>query len=123
MSEAVFHAHVYFTKVTAKLASELRERAQKELQGVLGISRLIDHPVGPHPLPMFEIDFYQKDFGNVLDWLYRNRNGLSVLVHKDVSPETPEHTVNAVWLGEQVKLDLSKLDLGTHTVHNQIMKK
>jgi len=39
-----------------------------------------------------------------------------------VKPETPEHTVNAIWLGIPLKLDLTQLDLGTDAAHNEIMK-
>ncbi len=120
--QVVFHAHIYFDSSSIKEAEKLRELSQQKLTGlVLGVSQLINRPIGPHPTPMFEIDFYEQHFGLVTEWLYKNRSTLSVMIHKDVSPERIEHTINALWIGTPLKLDLTKLDLGTDLVHNQIM--
>ena len=121
---SVFHAHIYFTGETRHQAETLQKKAQEELSNLtLGVSRLIDRPVGPHPVPMFEIDFEQSHLGNLIEWLYKYRGDLNILIHKDQSPETPEHTTNAIWIGIPQKLDLTKLDIGTNLVHNSVMKK
>ncbi len=122
--QVVFHAHIYFDTASIKEAEKLRELSHLELTSiVLGVSQLINRPIGPHPTPMFEIDFYEQYLGQLTEWLYKNRGAFSVLIHKDVSPERIEHTVNALWIGTPLKLDLTKLDLGTDAVHNQIMNK
>ena len=119
----VFHAHIYFALASRPTAEEVREKASRELTYALGVSRLIDRPVGPHPLPMFEIDFEYTHLGELVAWIHSNRNGLNVLIHEDRKPETIEHTVNAIWIGIPQKLDLSQLDLGTDAVHDQVMGK
>jgi aromatic ring-cleaving dioxygenase len=120
----IFHAHIYFNAESRTKAEALQKKAQQEISNwTLGISKLIDRPVGPHPVPMFEIDFHEKHLGNMVDWLYNSRGDLNILIHKDKIPEIPEHTTNAIWLGIPQKLDLSKLDIGSNDVHNSIMKK
>ena len=120
----VFHAHIYFNAGSRDQAEALQKKAQHEISNwTLGISKLIDRAVGPHPVPMFEIDFFESHLGEIVSWLYSSRGELNILIHRDQTPETPEHTTNAIWIGIPQKLDLSKLDIGTNDVHNSIMKK
>ena len=120
----VFHAHIYFNAESRGQAEALQKKAQHEISSwTLGISKLIDRPVGPHPVPMFEIDFYENYLGDMVSWLYNSRGDLNILIHQDKIPEIPEHTINAIWIGIPQKLDLSKLDIGSNDVHNSIMKK
>lgn len=119
---SIFHAHIYFEPNTRESASALREKAEIELkQKILNISRLIDRPIGPHPKPMFEIDFKEEDLGALYIWLREHHGPHSVLIHKNVSPEIPEHTIFATWIGTCLPLDLSKLDIDGN-VNAQIMR-
>lgn len=106
----VFHAHVYFESTTRALAAALREKAARELDLSLGVSRLIDRAIGPHPVPMFEIDFEESHLEEMIQWLNQNRGPLSVLIHRHRQPELVEHTTNAIWLGAPLPLKLDELD-------------
>lgn len=119
----VFHAHIYFDDSNMVSAEALRAKAEAELKGqVLSVSRLINRPVGPHPMPMFEIDFYEKNLGDIYVWLRQNHGNHSVLIHKDTQPEIPEHSIYATWIGTPLDLDFSKLDING-TVNQFVMKK
>lgn len=116
----IFHAHVYFDLSSRGRALNLREKAVAASLPVLGISKLIDRSVGPHPIPMFEIDFEAPSLGAMVQWLNENRDSLSVLIHRDRRPEVLEHTVNAIWIGLPQKLMLDALDRDTD-VHGDVM--
>ncbi|OQV14964.1 hypothetical protein BV898_10868 [Hypsibius exemplaris] len=105
-----FHAHVYFEAATEAAAEALREKTIAEYAGrEVEVYRLIRTPVGPHPVGMFEIDFSQKMFADVVLWLERERGDLSVLVHVLSGDEYYDHTQGALWLGPQQSLRLSFL--------------
>lgn len=120
MNRGIFHAHIYFESKTRTEAAQLREKATQELNFVLGVSRLIDRAIGPHPVPMFEIDFEAQHLGRMVEWLYANRGGLAVLIHRDTKPEKVEHTRNAIWIGTPLPLKLEELDRDTD-VHGGVM--
>jgi len=106
-----FDAHVYYTADTRAKAVQLREEAVREFHGrPVFVGHLIDRLVGPHPLPMFEIDFAKADLGEILPWLMHHRAGLSVLVHEVTGDDPKDHTQGAAWLGERVELDMSQLE-------------
>jgi DOPA 4,5-dioxygenase len=89
----------------------------------LRIYKFWEHPVGPHPVAMFEVNvFTPAQFGAFIPWLVINRGPLSVLVHpntvevveeqeggerREVRDEERDHTQRAMWMGERVPLDLS----------------
>lgn len=99
---------------------QLREQAARDLSFVLGVSRLIDRAIGPHPVPMFEIDFKAEHLGRMVEWLYFNRGTLPALIHRDTKPEKIEHTTNAIWLGTPLPLKIDELDRDTD-VHGEVM--
>lgn len=105
-----YHAHVYFT-------SESRPEAESLLARIAGagfrlqyIGKLIDRPIGPHPLPMFEIDFDVAEEPAILDFLRQHRGTLSVLVHEVTGHDLRDHTEGARWLGQRLELDFTQLD-------------
>ena len=104
-----FHAHVYYVAETRESASRLRERVLAELGGRARISPLVDRPVGPHPVPMFEIDFAPGMLEPVLTVLMLHRQGHSVLVHPMTGDELRDHQEHCLWLGDRVPLDYSRL--------------
>lgn len=112
-----YHAHIYFEAATIDRAEAMRERAIYELipQGIF-VSRLVNRLVGPHPTPMFEIDFEIAQRDQVVAWLDRHRAGLSVLVHEVTGDDYRDHTEGASWLGAPVVLDFSKMDPAKPTV-------
>lgn len=103
-----FDAHIYFTEQTKELALAMRERAISEFSREnIFISRMVDHKIGPHPLPMFEMIFSKDKLNDIIPWLLKNRDGLTVLIHQVTGHDTHDHTHGAMWMGEALKLDFS----------------
>lgn len=106
-----YDAHVYFDLSRADVAGELRERAMHELGHLpIFIGPLYRKLVGPHTLPMFEINFSRDDHARVFEWLRRNRAGHSVLVHEVTGDDWRDHGEGAEWLGPVLRLDTTKFD-------------
>jgi DOPA 4,5-dioxygenase len=104
---AGYHAHVYgAADLGGRDLEALHARAQRELTRAR-IGRLRREPVGPHPLPMFQIAFDRDRLDAVVPWLIERREGRSVLVHPLHGAHLAEHTEDALWLGERLELDVS----------------
>ncbi|KEF58151.1 DOPA 4,5-dioxygenase [Exophiala aquamarina CBS 119918] len=109
-----FDVHIYHhgnNAEQAKYARELRERIRREFPE-LRMYKFFDKPVGPHTLPMFEVNlFTPAQFGAFIPWLVVNRGPLSALVHPntDDGDELRAHSQRATWLGERIPLDLAML--------------
>lgn len=108
-----FHAHVYYTAATRGTAMRVRDalRALTDPQAnplLIFVGELRDHPVGPHPLPQFEIHFPRSALARLLPAL--ETCGLRVLVHPLTDDDLADHTVLGRWIGEPLPLDLSTLD-------------
>lgn len=106
-----YDAHVYYTPATRPFAHGLREKALRDFAGTpVFVGKLIDERVGPHPTPMFELNFSKNWFGHVFSWLRANRSELPVLVHEVTGNDPKDHSQGAIWLGRVLPLDESKLD-------------
>lgn len=100
-----FDAHVYFNESTEGVASELRDEALKFFHGEkVFVGQMIPEPIGPHPLPMFEMNFPKEMFTEVVLWLMHRRGDLSILVHELTGDDYYDHTQAALWLGAEVPL-------------------
>ncbi len=101
-----YHAHIYWSNAEErKYAISFRQQL-KSLDCSLG--RVWDEPIGPHPLPMYQINYctaIQEPVEKLLDTM-----GLPVLLHEDTGDELRDHTEGARWLGQQLNLDLAWLD-------------
>ncbi len=106
--DADFHAHVYYDAGEKAAAEMLRARLEDWPGLVLG--RWHDAPVGPHPTGSFQIAFRSEDFGRLVPWLMKNRNGLIILVHALTGNDLRDHTEFAAWLGGPLPLDLKVFD-------------
>jgi aromatic ring-cleaving dioxygenase len=98
-----YHANIYFE------SGEGRERAARlrELIGERFVARLgswHDKPVGPHPVPMYQVAFAVDLFPRFVPWLMLNRMGLTVLVHPNTKRPRDDHLSNALWLGAMLPL-------------------
>jgi|SRR5690606_35929005 len=103
-----FDAHIYFDETTIQEASIFREKCLKHFgQAEVFVGFMIDQPIGPHPLPMFEINFPRNLFGEVVLWLLHNHGKLSILVHELTGDDYLDHTDYALWIGRPVELDIS----------------
>jgi DOPA 4,5-dioxygenase len=110
----LYHFHIYFDEKTKNKAIELRNAfiAFKELTHLDDINLFVglvhEQPIGPHTKPMFLIACSSL-LNFVLSNLIIHRDGLSILVHPNTDSEALDHTERAIWLGDKVPLDLTKL--------------
>lgn len=100
-----YHAHVYWSNGDErKTALSLR----KELEDLgLSLGRVWDVKVGPHPLPMYQVNYADPDVVIVENLL--SSSGLTVLLHEDTGDDLRDHTEGAKWLGKTLDLDLEWL--------------
>jgi aromatic ring-cleaving dioxygenase len=100
-----YHAHVYWsTPEQRAIALSLREPLSN---AGAGLGRVWDTPIGPHPLPMYQVN-YCDDIKNIVEnWL--EGEGLNVLLHEDTGDDLRDHTEGARWIGQELKLDLEWL--------------
>jgi aromatic ring-cleaving dioxygenase len=59
---------------------------------------------------MFELNFIRGKRDELVRWLTLNRGEHTVLVHEVTGDDPRDHTIGALWLGEPVQLDFSKLE-------------
>jgi len=113
MSEdAPWHAHVYYDAEQCGAAERLRASFAEMMAGGAGpiqyVGRMTDRPVGPHPIPQFEIHFPASARGDVARTI--QGSGLRALVHPLTDDDLADHTTLAHWIGEPLDLDVSVLD-------------
>ena len=102
-----YHAHVYFDAAKRPIAQQLRDSIAAKFKVEPGV--FADAPIGPHPIPQFNIVFEAAEFQNIVPWLMFNREGLDVLVHPLSESNYDDHTRLAMWLGTPVPLRLERL--------------
>ena len=105
-----FDAHIYFSADQLELATSLRDKIKSQFKSeTFFVGDMITEPIGPHPLPMFEANFPLALFSEVVLWLMKERGNFNVLVHPLSGDDYYDHTQGAMWLGEPVKLDYTRL--------------
>lgn len=98
-----YHAHVYYADERSRaLAAQLRTALGERFAVALG--NWHDQPVGPHPLPMYQVSFAAAEFPRVVPWLMLNHDGLSILIHPNTDDGYRDHAEHALWLGAQQQL-------------------
>lgn len=104
-----WHAHVYYTRETRPRAEALRTKIEELFLGgahPVRMGRWRETPVGPHPLPMYQVAFDNELFGEFVPWLAMNRQGLDILVHASTTnSDLWDHTEGAGWLGKSLELN------------------
>jgi DOPA 4,5-dioxygenase len=106
-----FDAHIYYSSDQKPQAEKLRELAvEKFKKQPVFIGPMVDRLVGPHPLPMFELNFSKDKFQEILFWLMHERKNLNILVHQVTGDDPIDHYAGAIWLGTTQILDDTKLD-------------
>jgi len=73
-----YHAHIYYDGDERVAADALRERFTRA-PAILFVGKLTDRPVGPHPIPQFEIHFLESALSTVIPAI--EASGLRALVH------------------------------------------
>ena len=111
--EAPWHAHVYYDDSQRPAATTLRERfttltGEGSEPHFFYVGRMVDGPIGPHPLPQFESHFAGRWREAVIAMI--EPTGLRVLIHPLTDDDLSDHTTLAHWIGEPLELDLSVLD-------------
>lgn len=102
-----YHAHVYWKNDTERaLAISLRTSFQL-LE--CGLGAIHDKPIGPHPLPMYQIMYDSSNQIEVEALL--STQPMSVLLHEDIGIDhVRDHTDGARWINEPLTLDLKFLE-------------
>ena len=70
---------------------------------------LVDIPIGPHPLPMFEAHVSAENLSIIEAQLVANRVNCSILIHEKTNDHIYDHTEGARWLGTPLELNLEFL--------------
>lgn len=68
-----------------------------------------DSAVGPHPSGQCLVEITLAEYGSIIEWLIRHYNRFSILIHPETDNSHDDHTSSALWLGDPIRLDLSKL--------------
>lgn len=109
---APYHAHIYYAAEEREAAAALRDAfAAQEGDGersILFVGRMMDQPVGPHPIAQYEIHFREGALAGIIDSI--RRSGLRALVHPLTQDDLADHTNLGTWIGEPLNLDLNVLD-------------
>jgi aromatic ring-cleaving dioxygenase len=104
-----YHAHVYFRDAREREAAA-RVRAELAARFHVQLGHWHERPVGPHPLPMYQVAFAPDEFDRIVPWLMLNRAGLTILLHPETGEDIEDHRDRSMWLGERLELDLSVLE-------------
>lgn len=113
MTDAPYHAHIYYSADQRAVAEELRHQFMARMlpggrSQVLFVGRMMDHGVGPHPIPQYEIHFLEAALPQIIATI--EGSGLRALVHPLTDDDLADHTTLGRWIGEPVELDVSVLD-------------
>jgi aromatic ring-cleaving dioxygenase len=102
-----YHAHIYYSPEERSIAEGLREQFMRDGR-ILFVGRMMDGPVGPHPIAQFEAHFREGAVPSVTTMI--EACGLRALVHPLTDDDLADHTVHGHWIGEPLDLDTSVLD-------------
>jgi DOPA 4,5-dioxygenase len=103
-----WHAHVYYTPETRRLAEQLRAWIGERFPAAV-LGRWHDRNVGPHTRSMYQVLFPVALYPELVPFIALNRQGLAVLVHPNTGRDRDDHSLHAMWLGEILPVDLSVL--------------
>lgn len=107
------HAHVYYGPGERAAAETLHRRflALKEAGDgppILFVGALTKGPVGPHPLPQYELHFPARAIAAIQPII--EESGLRALIHPLTDDDLADHTRLGLWIGAPLSLDLRVLD-------------
>ena len=100
-----YHAHIYW-KNPSERARAIMFREWLEKEGCI-MGRVWDEPIGPHPLPMYQVIYTSDKKGRIESFLQANRETMSILLHESINDDLRDHTEGARWLGNELELKLS----------------
>lgn len=100
-------AHIYFSVSELEFIKSLREKICTAFaNSEIFVGDIIPEPIGPHTLPMLEVNFSMAQYEEFVPWLQRERGSLNILVHPQSGDDYDDHTNGAVWLGKPVAIKL-----------------
>jgi DOPA 4,5-dioxygenase len=70
---------------------------------------LVDIPIGPHPLPMFEAHVSAENLPAIEAQLVASRVNCSILINEKTGDNVYDHTKGARFLGEPLELNIEFL--------------
>ena len=70
---------------------------------------LVDIPIGPHPLPMFEAHVSAENLPAIEALLVADRVNCSILIHEKTGDHVYDHTKGARFLGKPLELNIEFL--------------
>ena len=101
-----YHAHIYWQNESQRFeALHLRQPLQ-ELGCHLGTIHEI--PIGPHPLPMYQVNYNSNIAEEVEEMLSKTK--LDILLHEDTGDDLRDHTTGARWIGRPLTLNIKWLE-------------
>jgi DOPA 4,5-dioxygenase len=100
-----FHAHIYYDPEEVERARELAAAGQARFPLAVGHFHL--KPVGPHPRGSCQLTVPTELFGDVAQWLARNRGRLTIFAHANTGDDLADHTQHVIWFGESERLNLA----------------
>lgn len=101
-----YHAHVYWSNPEQR---EVAVGIRDQLTALdCSLGRVWDQVIGPHPLPMYQVNYCTTIQQSVESLL--KSTGLTVLLHEDTGDDLRDHTQGARWLGQELQLDLIWLE-------------
>jgi len=104
-----WHAHIYYGSPAERArAATLRDQIAERFPAAI-LGRWRDTPVGPHPMPMYQVAFEPPLLAEFTGFLALNRAGLTVLLHPETGRQKADHSDHALWLGAILPLNLRVL--------------
>ena len=102
-----YDIHIYWSNEAER--AEAVALRQLLIDNQVRVFDMIDMPIGPHPLPMFEAHVTTATLPSIEAVLVQNRKQCSILIHEKTNSHMYDHTDGARWLGEPLKLNLEFL--------------
>ena len=99
-----YHAHIYWTNdVERERALSFRDYLQEH---GFKLGRVWNQPIGPHPLPMYQVIYDSSNKELIENFLKTHRETNTILLHESINDDLRDHTDGVRWLGEALELKL-----------------
>ena len=102
-----FDIHIYWRDSEER--NEALKLKQLLITNKVQTFSLVDIPIGPHPLPMFESHVSAENLPAIEALLNANRVNCSILIHEKTGDHVYDHTKGAHFLGEPLELNIEFL--------------
>ncbi len=121
-----YHFHIYWfldDQTTKEQAMELRNKIlelNKTKLVAVPLETVNHEPRGPHPIGSYEVWVPCESFAFMYSFFILNRpSNISILLHPLTREELRDHTERAVFLGANVPLKVSALEISLNKVPAQ----